>query len=473
MKYSIKVNWVILWLAFFIFSLMPVGSAAYAAGPTSSAQIFLNFNIPVDALLAHDGDSDLQFLSQEEHPRFVEVAQVFTHPETRQTVIDGEVSARLLLDTPSFYDGYHVKLTGNVINIRVVENLLPKNWQTAYVIFLDDGTAWVPVLYRGDVRSINYGDTLVIEGVFVAAGQAVHADLVYVDTAPSGWMNRLPVDLPFDLPHDLPITLPIVLIFLLAFGIFAILVGLSRRIFSLFVIPLILLVSLTSCEIHMETIVRRDGSVRVGTKIGESIENIDFLREIPGMQRYLSSWITQLRDDQVVIENFASGEKEYFYLQSSYPSLVEFSALDQDELSDSAPETWVYATSYQTETSDCFRYLALVNPQSLYTTPPNTDQAIIREMDKQIDQLEIKYHVTLPGQILYTNADQITGNRLKWPMATNEAHQVVAESCYHRLIRETMDWTWAWLGLGGLGLVDVGLWTWALRRRKNQSKIKN
>jgi hypothetical protein len=470
---SLSKKWVIAILLVVICLSFRLDSAVGAAESSLSRVIFPDDRDPPFIIQQQTPESTLSVLPDEERARFIEVAQVFTHPHTRNVVFDGGLNARTLIENSLDYDGYQIQITGKLISIRLVENLLPRGWQNAYVIVIDDGTAWLPVLYRGHVSNFTHGDELTVNGVFVNAGQAVHADVVHVKSIQSGWINKLPIDLPFDLSHDFPLVLPIALVAFLFLGVLATLVGISRRLFTFLLIPLVILVGLTSCEIHMETIVRPDGSVRVGTKIGESVENIDFLREVPGMQRYLLSWLTHLRDDGVLVENYVSGEKEFFYLQSNYATLVDFSSVETDEESNLAPDSWVYATSYKTATSDCFRYIASVNPQSLYTTPPNTEQAIIREMNKQLDQIELKYRVSLPGQILYSNTDQRTGNRLEWQMAMDQQHQVVAESCFHRISGDSADWTWAWVGIGGLGLVTVGMWIWALRSLKLRHKVQN
>jgi hypothetical protein len=462
-------KWVIGFLIVVICLLFQVGSAVNAADLKFSYSPLSGFSEPQNLLQVQTPESGIQMLPAEEQDRFIEVAQVFTHPHSRNDMLDAGLAARALIEYPLDYDGDHIRLNGKIINIWIVENLLPTGWPTAYVIVIDDGTAWLPVLYRGSVANFNIGDLLNVQGVYIGSRQAVHADVVYVEIGQYDWLSRLPVEIPFDVPQGLPIGLIIASIGLIFLGVLAVFVGISRRLLTFLVIPLIILIGLTSCEIHIEYIVRTDGSVSVGTKVGESIENIDFLRDIPGMQRYLLSWLDHLREEGIVVDNLIVGEKEYFFLQYRYPDLESFSTLELDKNDSTEADTWVYATTYQRATADCFRYIASINPQSLYTTPPNTEQAIIREMNKQIDQIDFTYNVSLPGQIIYSNTELRTGNRLEWKMAMNQSHQVVAESCLHRHGGVIPDWTWAWVGVGGLGMVDVGLWIWAFRRRKHHS----
>lgn len=401
-------------------------------------------------------EATLPNLPESERSRYVSVAVSFDHPDARQINVDPGVNARLILAEPSEYDGFSFILSGTIVSIQHVQNLLPYDWPSAYVITIDDGTAWIPVLYRGDVKALPIGEVVLVEGVFVSAGLAIHADAVYQTVATSNWYDNLPNEM------------VIVAVILILAGVLAVIVILFRWLSAPIAAFMIILISLTGCNLQIETIIQPNGSVSTSARMSESEENIEFFRKIPGMRRYIASWQTSLRDEGAEIENWVEGKNEFFHIQNFYPDLAQYSALGEDADTD----TWVYATSYQSGNSQCFRYLAEVDPQKLYLSQPNIDATAMREINKYIDQMKFSYAVTLPGQITFSNANLVVSNRLEWQLDMKRTNQLVAESCLHFPPVEIIDWRWGWMMIGGLGLVDLGLWIIALRGSRSNFSLE-
>jgi hypothetical protein len=421
-KKTFNKKWVIVFILVVIGLSMPLNSAGSAANPNFPKGVSTDLEDPPFIFQQQTPESEMRFLPEDERDRFIDVAQVFTHPDTRRVLPDQTVSARSLIEYPENYDRYHVEISGKVISIHAVEKLLPTDWPMAYVIVIDDGTAWLSLLYRGDVSRLSGGGMVHVIGVFVNEGNAIHADVVYPEKAQADWFDRLALYLPFSWPDDLPVALPIATLILIFSGLLAILIGISRRIFSILLIPILVSISLTSCELQIDNIIFADGRISTSTRLSESNENVEFFYEIPGVRRYIGSWITQLRDQGMAVENWASDDREFFHLQQRHPDLASFSKVAEDEA-----DTWVFVTSYQTGDYQCFRYLANIDPQEMYSTPPNTEQTAVNELHKYLDKMDFKYFVTLPGGITYGNHSQATGNRMTWQVNTKRPNQIVAE----------------------------------------------
>jgi len=117
------------------------------------------------------------FMTEEEFGKLATLASYFTNPHTRE-VITGELKIAQLFTTPSDYDGKTVAATGKVLKKTLLLSALPRGWPTSYYLTIDDGTASLPVLYRGNAKAIGVGDTVKVTGLFSKAGRGINADAV-------------------------------------------------------------------------------------------------------------------------------------------------------------------------------------------------------------------------------------------------------------------------------------------------------
>lgn len=390
-------------------------------------------------------------LPPSEANKFVTVASEFTHPESRP-VSEALLTARTLLDNPDQFDRHQVKLQGKIVSLNTVQQLLPNDWPVAYVLVVDDGTAWVPVLYRGYVGALNTHSHIQISGVFIAAGSAIHADVVTPLISETHWYDSLPRGM-------IPVSIVILLL-----GMVALVILFARQVFGLLVLCA-LLAGLTACQLRIGTIVHPNGSATTSVHLSEDVENTDFLRDIPGMRRYITSWLTQLREQGLTVENWTTGDFEHFVLQQRYPDLASLSMLDEALTTDS----WVYAMSYQVGDTQCFRYTARVDPRVLYTTPPGTDSTVVNEVNKYLNQMELTYAVTLPGKVVYSNGASIDGNQAEWRLDMRRTNELIAEACQQQL-PTSPDLRWGWLAIAGGGVMDIGVWILALRKRRSRDR---
>jgi hypothetical protein len=382
--------------------------------------------------------------------RFIPSASQFSDPKKRPA-IDHPYNAQLLLENPNIYDGYHVELKGKILKIQRLEDFPVEKWNEGIVITIDDGSALFPVLYRGSLYRLENGTKANIIGIFVADGGVIQADIVHAIHPETPWYKILPQELLFS-------GITVILLGLIAV---ILLIG-TKRTVSI-IIAIFILFGLSACEIHIENHIKANGKITTSVQIMESTENIDFFRKIPGLDRYLSSYIAQSREEGSLVENWVEEDNEYFYFQQTYQNISSF--LDGDDIQEeSTSQSWVYLKSYTVGDEICYRYLAQVSPDILYEMPEDTDGRVINEIHKLIDDIDMTYGISLPGRILYSNSHYQTSNYLEWEIALRENNELIAESCFFPPPTFQLDWIWAWIAIAGFGLVDVGLWLLVIQR---------
>jgi hypothetical protein len=391
----------------------------------------------------------LPVLAEEDVAQFLPAASQFTHPDKRPTIVSF-YNAQTLITNPSNYDGYHVELGGKILNIHRFSEKAIVSWKNGYVITFDDGSALIPVIYRGSLYQLANGINAQISGMFVADGSVIHADMVSADLPKTPWYTGLP-------PGMLPIGLSAILLGLIA----VLLLILPKKIF-ISVILLWVMLGLSGCEIHIENHIKPNGRITTSIQIVETEENIDFFRKIPGLDRYLSSWIARSREEGSLVENWVEEKNEFFYIQNSYLDFQSFMAMPEDQFEEDS-HSWVYVNAYPVGDEICYRYLAQVSADMLYVTPPDTEQRIITEVHKLIDDIDLTYAVTLPGRLLFSNGSAQSSSTAQWELSVRDNNELVAESCYFPPSFH-FDWIWVWTAIAGIGMMDVGLWLLVIRK---------
>ena len=75
----------------------------------------------------------------------------------------------------------------------------------------------------------------------------------------------------------------------------------------------VLLGGLTACQLQIDTIVHPSGTVTTSVHLSEALEDTEFLRELPGMKRYINSWLAQLREQGLAVANWVTGDTGISY----------------------------------------------------------------------------------------------------------------------------------------------------------------
>jgi hypothetical protein len=358
-------------------------------------------------------------ISDRELQKLLPVAQSFSNPNSRKETRDS-VSPDTLLANPSRYINRTVIVVGQLSRNAEVENLFDNGWPTAYVLGVWANGKEIPVVYRGDGERLKAGDFIQVEGVFIDDGKGIHADkVILLDADPQAqererlWLLRA------------------------SMGVFLWLVfctsvflwrAFRKNWFSRFLLTSTLLIllfpTLTSCTMDFTTIIYSDGSGVMTTTLARSKEDIDFLRQAPGMAGYLDSWITNLRYDGMLAENYQIGDQEAFFLQREFGNLEELSTTEAIE----GVGSWIYATKYIEGNRLIFRVIALVDTTVLYTGLTNLNSNAAAEIQKELDNSVMSYSFVLPGNIAYHNGKLLGNDRVGWDLRLNDKNEIIAES---------------------------------------------
>ncbi|MBW6474495.1 MAG: hypothetical protein K0B14_15320, partial [Anaerolineaceae bacterium] len=286
----------------------------------------------------------LPVLAEEDVEQYLPAVAQFSHPDKRST-IGSPYNAQTLITNSSNYDGYHVELHGRILNIHHFGAYAIDAWADSYVITFDDGSALIQVVYRGSLYQLSNGIKAYVSGMFVADGSVIHADIVSADLPKTPWYKALP-------PGMVPIGLSVILL-----GLIAVMLLILPNKKAMSAVLVLVMFGLTGCEIHIENHIKPNGKIITSIQIMETEENVDFFRKIPGLDRYLSSWIARSREEGSLIENWVEGKNEYFYVQNSYSDFQSFMAMPEDQ-GDEGSDSWVYVKSYPVGDEICYRYLA-------------------------------------------------------------------------------------------------------------------
>ena len=131
----------------------------------------------LDRLQVWGPDAAERFLEPEDFEQLTAIASDFTHPLRRPLVTD-TVTIASLVNTPSSYAEKTVLVSGRVLKRTLLYDLMPEDWPRSYLLVVDDGTASIPVVYRGYAQEIDVGDPVEVRGYLSQQGGGIHADLV-------------------------------------------------------------------------------------------------------------------------------------------------------------------------------------------------------------------------------------------------------------------------------------------------------
>jgi len=359
-------------------------------------------------------------VTDRELQKLLPVAEHYTNPKNREESTEA-ITPDLLLSNPSKYDGRTVIVYGELSRRAVVQNLLENDWPQAYILGIWANGKEVSVIYRGYVDHLNPGDIVQVEGVFVADGKGINADRV----------TRLEVD-PQEQQHEslwllrASIAVFLWLIFCTSMFLWR---AFRRNWFRNHLVSTITLfigvsILMAGCTMDITTVINPDGSGLVTSSFTRAKEDIDFLREMPGMTEYMDAWISNLRQDGMFVENWIEGENETFFMQRTYGNLDDLSETQSSE----EPASWLYATKYTEDNFIVFRFMALVDTTAFYQVAEGLSSSAAEEIRKELDQAEMKYSLVLPGEIVYHNSTEVRGNRISWMLRMNDHNEIVAES---------------------------------------------
>lgn len=359
-------------------------------------------------------------ITDRELQKLLPIAQAYSSPKIREGKKEF-VSPEILLSNPSKYINRTVIVNGRLSRNAKVEEIFENDWAIAYVLGIWSNGKEIPIIYRGDAERLKPGDFIQVEGVFIDDGKGIHADKVTrLDDDPLAqereklWLLRASIGA------------FLWLVFCTSIFLWR---AFRKNWFSHYhltsaIVTLIVVGALTGCTMDITTIINPDGSGIMTTTLSRSKEDIDFLRQMPGMEGYLDSWIMNLRQDGMLAENYPQGDQEVFFLQRKFGNLDELSVTGNNEDGGS----WIYATKYIEGDQMIFRVVALVDTTILYSGLTNLNSSAAAEIKKELDNSEMIYSFVLPGRVTYHNGKSENNNRVSWVLRLNDKNELIAES---------------------------------------------
>ena len=223
---------------------------------------------------------------------------------------------------------------------------------------------------------------------------------------------------------------------------------------------------IAGCTIDISAVVNPDGTGTVSAAMIESVEKTDWLRQVPNMDAHLEVWKADLRANGIMVDDIRLGDTERVFLQSRFSSLE---ALGSTRTLPGGVSTWVYASAEEAPSETIYRYSAVLDTTSLYRASPDLQPAVLERIREQLRSMKITYSLTLPGELLYSNADRRHGNRVIWDIRMDEKNQIRAESRVIHPAESSQPLHRVWLTLGVLAalfVVTILLTLAAYRRRR-------
>jgi hypothetical protein len=280
------------------------------------------------------------------------------------------------------------------------------------------------VLHRGYIGHLKIGDKIKVEGIYFPSLQGISSHKIIQTSL----ISSSP-----DMPQTGLLRWTVLTAMWMIFSVTIYLWMSTRRdwrkTYKRFISPAVALsvaLILSACTMDFTTIIFQDGHGYITLTSGDSIENMDFLRKVPGMKGYLDALARQLNADGIQVTQWQESDKETIFLQRSFSSLAEISQLQPENTEGS----WVMAEEYEEAGWKVVRYLALVDTRTLFPEISDVDAQVNDEFHKQMSQIEMNYSVVLPGEIAYHNASSQTNTKLNWRIKMNEKNMVVAEARY-------------------------------------------
>lgn len=319
----------------------------------------------------------------------------------------------------------HERLTqvvqGTLAQIEKIENL-KHDWPVAYIVYIHQDSNEILGLFRGGVDNLDIGNPITAAGRYVPEGEGLHLD----------WLVQEPQTFVPQAARQQSSVWFIIISILVGIWTLIVVVSLISKQthqpkftpLSLLIIGIILL---TGCSVNIQTVVDTEGNGFVLTTVCEEISTFEFVRQITGIQEFLHDRITNYRSLGSAYENFVIDDKECITFQNPFSGLGNIT--DASESSDES--SWVYITMQENGPLTTTRYTGLIDTTMLYEFYPSINPMIQSEMRKALDEVPLTFSVSLPGEIIYQNADFVDGQIAFWNIPMNASREIVVESVMH------------------------------------------
>ncbi len=284
----------------------------------------------------------------------------------------------------------------------------------------------ISIVYYGPVGNFRYGDTLLIEGVFITDANGVIAQQVQ---RLASSVSPLPDQ---DSLIMLRLAGAVLLWTLFCISVFLWRLNLRRWNYTkkLLLSPVAILfcllpltIILAGCSMDLSTTLRPDGTGITTILVQESRENMDFLRSAPSISGYLSALIRDVKGSGAMFEQYIQGDQEFILIQRNIN-------ISNGETGKIYPieGSWITVQHYSEGNEEVLRFLGVVDTRVLYIDSPGINSDVANALRDQLNQISMTYQLNVPGQIVYHNGEEITNQHVSWQLRMNESNFLVAEA---------------------------------------------
>lgn len=360
--------------------------------------------------------------------RLLSVAETYSSPESRPFSATYFTQSVPTLSDADYQTQTQV-IQGNLVSMESVEGL-KEDWPTAYVIWIRQDAELILALFRGGVDHLVIGKEITAGGVYDPMGNGLHLDWIEqeqqsIDPQPINEGENIGF---FVIAGVVGIWTAYALISLMTKNR----THLNGKIIALL---LVVVFKMTGCTLNIHTVVDLDGQGLVITEVCEDVEIFEFIRQTPDMKEFLLDSITNFRNLGLFYEDLIVGNQECFTFQNPFSGLgniADASGADDES-------SWVYVSMREKGLMVTTRYTGLIDTRKLYDFYPTISPLIQTEMRKALDEVPLKFSVSLPGEVVYHNADYLEDQIAYWQIPMNGSREVVIESVTTRSELEESD----------------------------------
>lgn len=429
----------------YIFSLVVPGLLSFNQSDDAIQRNWLSNVTPSDA------DQELKNL-----------ADVFLNPSqldyrtvsTYQELNNFRVAIKPDPSAPASIDFIGVSFVGQLVGGNVLQSGTDER-PLVVVMNVALGETRIPVVYYGPATKFNYDDMILVEGVYVEEAGGIIAQRI----------ERLSPNESDQVDNETLFMLrmagAVLLWALFCFSVFFWRLNLKRWSQAqasplspisvvLLLIPIMILIS--GCTIDLSTTLRPDGTGITSVLVSESRENMDFLRSAPGVPGYLSAIVKEMRISGAMFEQYIEGDQEVFLIQRYFNNSGAGT-----ENTYPTQGSWSYVQRYREGNEEVIRFLCVVDTRTLFDNPDRIESNAANVLRDQLNQMDMKYHLNVPGSLVFHNGDEATSQQVSWRIQMNDVNYLVAESRFPAEDKTVLSLytSYIWIGTGIVFLIST------------------
>jgi hypothetical protein len=378
------------------------------------------FEIDLQELQKQESPIVTNKISKSELARAENIANHFITPAVKDKDA-APLSLDTVMDDTGTYDLKRVSIIGDLVYLENVVSFREQDWPSATIIKLASMDHDLLLVYRGDPRLLIPGDTVVIDGLYIASEGGMLAYNIkhavsnsFLERKENMWMLRW-------------LTLSaICFLFSISFVLWKTFYHKTKIIRHLSTILLFMVTTMiiSACRVEMVTVINEDGSGTISTTLRRAKEDVDYMREIPQMNAYLDAILEEMRGQGVYSETMRSRQDEIITFQRHFESIEK--AYSESDIQ--AGETWFDVDRFVDGDDTVIRYYGMVDTSTIYNNLDNLPSYAVEPVREELDASVISMKLILPGLVTYHNGLTAGNNSVEWEIRNDDITEIVAES---------------------------------------------